>query len=198
MCSRSGSFQDVLRARSLQLLMRDRMKKGGHGGGGRNAGLWPNYWEEQGGREAAAEAKKKREEEAAAKRSRQTTTRGRPPGRRWSRAPRSRRKRAPLRRLRLLSAARRASTRPPALRHRLRRTPSRLRRAAHDLQWLADACGGWLCNNNNNNKGSSTRGASSLVKRPPSIRASLTANGPGCGLPRSCFPTGEPLTTQWR
>ena len=44
--------------------------------------------------------------------------------------------------LRLLCAA---STRPPALRHhRLRRTTSRLRRAAHDLQWLADACGGWL------------------------------------------------------
>ena len=56
----------LVRARS-QLMVRNYIKKGNHGGGGRNAGLPPAYWDEQGGREAAAEAKRKREEEAAAK-----------------------------------------------------------------------------------------------------------------------------------
>ena len=51
-----------------QLLMRNYIKKGNHGGHGRGGGLPPGYWEEQGGRKAAAEAKKKRKEEAAAKR----------------------------------------------------------------------------------------------------------------------------------
>ena len=55
----------LVRARS-QLMVRNYIKKGNHGGGGRNAGLPPAYWDEQGGREAAAEAKRKREEEAAA------------------------------------------------------------------------------------------------------------------------------------
>ena len=47
-------------------MVRKYVRKGGHGGGGRNAGLRPGFWDEQGGRKAAAEAKAQREAEAEA------------------------------------------------------------------------------------------------------------------------------------
>ena len=43
------------------------IKKGGHGGGGRSAGLPAGYWDDQGGRKAAGEAKARRQAEAKAK-----------------------------------------------------------------------------------------------------------------------------------
>ena len=47
-------------------MVRKYIRKGGHGGSRRNAGLRPQHWESQGGRAAAAAAKVKRVAEAAA------------------------------------------------------------------------------------------------------------------------------------
>ena len=47
-------------------MVRNYVRKGGHGGSGRNAGLRPGHWAEQGGRKEAAEAKAQREAEAEA------------------------------------------------------------------------------------------------------------------------------------
>ena len=55
-------YFELFLARS-QLLMRNHIKIGNHGGHGCGGGLPPGYWDEQGGRKAAAEAKKKRDRE---------------------------------------------------------------------------------------------------------------------------------------
>ena len=48
-------------------MVRNYIRKGGHGGSRRNSGLWPFHWEDQGGRAAAAQAKANREAADAAK-----------------------------------------------------------------------------------------------------------------------------------
>ena len=58
---------DSGRRRLSLSLMRNYIRKGGHGGRRRGQGLPAQYWENQGGRQAAAKAKAQREAEAKAK-----------------------------------------------------------------------------------------------------------------------------------